>query len=105
MVDKFEKDFQFRNKWFLICIGEDNRGFISLSTNYVVNDKCKHIDVKYQMILDKLKKSVVNMTYLPYIYIMSKSHQAWRKPLAHNWMFPRGVRFRRGEWNTVLRID
>lgn len=45
-------------------IREDNQGCIPLENNWMVNDKTKHIYVKYKLIMDKIQKGLVKLSYI-----------------------------------------
>lgn len=46
-------------------ISVDNQGCLHLSKENVLNDRTKHIDVKYQMIVDCAKKGMDLLEYVP----------------------------------------
>lgn len=64
-IKKFERPFGSPKDLFEIAIGEDNQGCIALSDDRVVNNRSKHIDIKYQMIMDNVRKGLVGIIYIP----------------------------------------
>lgn len=48
-----------------LLIKEENQGCFSVAKNDTVNDRSKHIDVKYQMIMDNVKKGIMKLEYVP----------------------------------------
>lgn len=48
-----------------VLIKEVNQDSISVAKNDTVNDRSKHIDVEYKMIMDNVKKGVVKLEYVP----------------------------------------
>lgn len=50
---------------FPMMIREDNRGCISVAHNDVVNDRTKHIDIKYQLVVDHVRKGNIALEYTP----------------------------------------
>lgn len=54
------------SKTFNICIEEDNQGCISLAKDSKTTDFSKHIDVKYQLIVDKIRKKQFRLHHITY---------------------------------------
>lgn len=52
-------------KIFKIIIGEDNLGTISLSQDKIVSVRSKHIDIRYQLIMDHLKIGPIKIIHVP----------------------------------------
>jgi hypothetical protein len=48
-----------------VTIFEDNQGAIALASNAVVNQRSKHIDVRYHFVRDCVLAGVVQLEYLP----------------------------------------
>lgn len=61
---KFEVPRGLPGETFGIVIGEDNQGCISLSEDRIVNNKSKHIDVRYQLIMDNVRKGIIKIVYV-----------------------------------------
>lgn len=49
---------------FDVCIGEDNQACISETLNPVLSDLSKHIDLKYQFLVDHIRKGDVGIRYV-----------------------------------------
>ena len=45
-------------------IHQDNQGTIQLASNAVVSSRSKHIDIRYHMIRDEIKKGTIQLSYL-----------------------------------------
>lgn len=43
---------------------EDNQGCISMAKNDFVNDRSKHVDIKYQMVMDLVSKLQIELKYI-----------------------------------------
>lgn len=49
---------------FSICIGEDNQGCIADAQQGYVADLSKHVDVKYQFIVNHVKQGHIDIKYV-----------------------------------------
>ena len=61
---KFMKPAGIPRGVFDISIREDNQGCIALSNDRIVNEKSKHIDVRHQLVVDHVRKGIINVVYV-----------------------------------------
>lgn len=52
------------NKLFSICIGEDNQSYISDAQHGALNEFSKHVNVKYQFVLENVKYGILDVVYI-----------------------------------------
>lgn len=59
------KKFEFLEQSQAIRIWEDNQSTIKFSENFVLNDRTKHISVRYYFIRDEIEKRKLSIAYCP----------------------------------------
>lgn len=64
-IRNFFASIPIYNGFLRFLIKEDNKGFISLAKNGLVNDRTKHIDITYQMTMDNIKECKIFLEYVP----------------------------------------
>lgn len=47
------------------CIKEDNQLCTALSKSIIVNDRLKHIDILYHLLINNIEKETVSVKYIP----------------------------------------
>ena len=57
-------EFQFKNVSLPLLLFSDNEGAISFSKNDTVNDRTKHIDVKFHFTREQLKNGAMKIAYI-----------------------------------------
>lgn len=80
-IKKFKLDIPIDSTVFDITIFEDNQGCISLTKQNVINEKSKHIDVKYQLIVYNVQKGEIDVEYMPTVDMLA---DVMTKPLMRN---------------------
>lgn len=54
-----------------ISIGEPNEGCISILDDWIVKERSKHIYIRYQMIVENIRKGVKKVIYVPKKYMVA----------------------------------
>lgn len=64
-LKKLENPLSVHSSIFNIARGEDNQGCTPLSEDKIYNQRTKHIDIRYQLVMENIRKRIVLVSYKP----------------------------------------